>query len=135
MVRTVANGALAALEVSDEVHFLRYQREAGGGTYAAADPGVIESTRSGGKTAVATGGKVCGDERLRAAGINAVAERAKNAHQFVVAPSRIQRGLYQEVGRLVCGITRGINKVKKAATPTGRGDEEVVVGDAASKRC
>src|SRR5260370_17108455 len=90
MVRTVANGALAALEVSDEVHFLRYQREAGGGTYAAADPGVIESTRSGGKTAVATGGEVCGDGRPRPAGIKAAPERAKNPHHFTAAPSPIQ---------------------------------------------
>src|SRR5260370_37180157 len=69
--RTVATDAIAALEVSDEVHFLRYQREAGGGTYAAADPGVIESTRSGGKTAVATGGKGSCGERLAAARIHA----------------------------------------------------------------
>src|SRR5258707_7888155 len=78
--RTVAADAIAALEVSDEVHFLRYQREAGSGTYATADLGVIESTRSGGKTAGATGGEVCGDERLRAAGVKGGAERAKKAH-------------------------------------------------------
>src|SRR5260370_25174590 len=80
--RTVAADAIAALEVSDEVHFLRYQREAGGGTYAAADPGVIESTRSGGKTAVATGGKGCGDEKRRPAGINAVTAPAKKPPPF-----------------------------------------------------
>src|SRR5262249_55321304 len=125
--RAVAADAVAALEVGHDLRLLGHDGKPGRKAYAPAHPRVVERTGERGRASVASRRKVGNDDRLRAAGIHAVAERADDSDHFVVAPSRIVSGLEQEVGRPVGGISAGVHKVVETSASARNVDEEVVV--------
>src|SRR4029077_17526268 len=127
--------AIAALEVTDEVNLLGHNGKSRSSANSAAHPGVIKCSRDRGEAASAACGKICRDERLSAARINAIAELTENADDFVVTPFWIQCCFDEEVRRLVCRVAGCIHEVVEAAAHTRRVEEEVVVRAAATKGC
>src|SRR5262249_48058 len=87
------------------------------------------------EAAAAARGQIGRDLGQSAARIDASAERADDADDFVVAPSGIQSGLDHDVWRFVRGISCGVDEVVEPAAGTRDVEEEVVGRAAAAEGC
>src|SRR5216683_6315060 len=124
--RAVATDAIPSLEVRNEVEFLGDDRKSPSCSDTASHRRIVKGTGDSIRGSASGGRKSW--KGKSAARINAAAERAENAHYFIVAPSRIQCGFDEEVRRLVCRITGRVNKVEKTAALSRNIEEEVVAG-------
>src|SRR6266849_225963 len=121
--RAVAPDAVSSLEVSSEVNFFGHDGKASREAHTTADPGIIEGTRNGSRASASGGRK--GRKGKITAGINTIAEIAEDSHYFVVAPSRIEGRLHQQVGSSIEGVSGAIKGVVQTTACTGSVDEEV----------
>src|SRR5262249_54118436 len=124
--RAVAADTVAALEVTHDFDLLLGKRQTSGSAKAATNGRVVEGPKGRGQAAGATCRQVRHDQGLRAARINAVAERANDANDFVVAPPWIERSLHHDVWRFVGRVPGGVCEVVQTTTRPRNVEEEVV---------
>jgi len=110
--RAVPSNAVTPKEVDASVQFLVQERHPGVDAQAAADAAIVKCTGSRrSRRTIGWAGSGHGGCQTR---INAITERPQNVIHFVVAPSRIGRGLEHEVRPLVECVTRRVKRVKQS---------------------
>src|ERR1700682_1815235 len=111
--------------MGDEIHFRGHKRHPRREPPAPADSGIVERAEGGSSAATAARRKIGHNHGKITARIDAIAEIAEDSDHFVVAPSRIESRLPQEVGSPIEGISGAIKGVVQTTGGTGSIEEEV----------
>src|SRR5579864_5023817 len=124
--RTVSPNTVSRRALESEVQLLPNHGNADVSARTTAHSGIVERAscagrggtiqRTGDRRWGGRGSRIRGVRAHHTTGINSVAERAQDAEHFVMAPPGICRCLNNQVGRLVEGVSGGVDEVIQAAT-------------------